>query len=1100
MPGRRCPAYSSLSGLRLRNDVVESSKELFINMKPEDIPWWDPALPYGEQEPPVREFWQGEAEKLTSGIRIGGVYIHPWLYWHLNFWHMMVDEGVRRVPRLSMLRDNEWFFAEVLKQAEEENKGIFMFGTRRFGKALLDSELVYMEGGEKEIGKLPVGARIFCADGKLHEVTGVYPQGKVMTYRVVFADGRTVVCSADHLWRVWHGGRWEVRRLGEILKRGGTWEVPLPGAVSYPDARLPLDASAYGMVMASCLSGTGGDPLPGVASKRAYLRSSPRQKGMFIEAFIKGMKGIVTGEETLKVAEAPLGSVRFVLRMFWASGWYASFDEGSGELFVSNLRDRVAMSSVEPYGKRGATCITVDSPGNVFLTTNYIVTHNSSIMSSYLAYNATMTYNLSHNVVCGSREDLLALATYLEYGLDNMHPFLKINRTGNNWEKEVVMGTRNLQGERDIHARIQIVNANNSAAGGALRTAGSTPYTSIYDEVGKYPFLAPYLAGRPAHMAQGRMRGMIIASGCVCAGTMVRRGDRREVPVEDLDAGDGIYGINVRRRGGWVKEEITWMQPPTEKDCCRLEVSYKGVRTYLECSWDHPVYCFNPGGRDRVHSGYVMALFLEPGEFVGVVGKDGVLHRGLLESVVGIGVKPVYNFTAGGWHNYVANGILTHNTGGNVEKSQDAQKVMNDPARYHFLVMDYGLLDKHAPNPTWRRCKSGIFVPGQMSHAFAKKPTTLGDYLGLPRSRYLGKIRMEVTDFDATTADIRGRLNSLADGDKEVYVQEKMAYPLTIDDCFLNTRVNRFPVEDAVKHKNELLEEGGRGKRVDVVKLVGNRMEQHPSEKPMAQYPFKGGNIDAPVLIFEDPPESGGVLDYTYVSGLDNYKQEKADTDSVGTFYVFKRAVGINDPYANRIVASYASRPASSEDFCRTVETLIEAYGARCLMENADRIFELYLARQGKDRVLLEDGEALANRIIKPGARQNNRLGLTATPVNQRMLFSAVLQYCWEEVVLDYDETGEEIKTLGIYRIDDIGLLDEIISYSKGVNVDRIIAFGHALLLARYADDMNYFPESSTEKENARKRREHERKQLSMGGFVINKRSSGFVSRSGGGW
>ena len=208
----------------------------------------------------------------------------------------------------------------------------------------------------------------------------------------------------------------------------------------------------------------------------------------------------------------------------------------------------------------------------------------------------------------------------------------------------------------------------------------------------------------------------------------------------------------------------------------------------------------------------------------------------------------------------------------------------------------------------------------------------------------------------------------------------------------------------------------------------------------------------------------------------DPFKNEKADTESLGAFYILKRLVHINDPFAYKIVASYVSRPPKSDDFCRTCEDLIEAYGAKCLMENADRIFELYLARRHKEMILLEDGEQLANRIIKQGVRQNNKLGLSPTVQNQRMLFSAVLQYCWEEIIVGYDEDGNEIKQKGIYRIDDIELLDEIIAFGPGVNTDRIIAFGHALLLARYYDDMNFMPESPVKKYNeaVRKKRKIE--------------------------
>ena len=186
------------------------SKELFINMKEGDIPFWNPVYPFEEQDDDVKQFWMNEAMKLAEGLTVNGVYIHPWLYWHINFWKMMIDldpdlnAGVERIPGRSELRDNEWFFAELLKQAEEENKGIFMFGTRRFGKALLNSEIVYLENGEKTMGEILVGDRIYDDKGKLTTVQGVYPQGKVMTYRVIFEDGRSVVCSGDHLFRRHH--------------------------------------------------------------------------------------------------------------------------------------------------------------------------------------------------------------------------------------------------------------------------------------------------------------------------------------------------------------------------------------------------------------------------------------------------------------------------------------------------------------------------------------------------------------------------------------------------------------------------------------------------------------------------------------------------------------------------------------------------------------------------------------------------------------------------------------------------------------------------------------------------------------------------------
>lgn len=910
-----------------------NSKELYINMS-NDIPLWNDLYSYEEQDNDVKQFWENEAMKLLNGVTINGVFIHPWLYWHINFWKMMIDVGDDRIPGNSQLRDNEWMFAEFLKQAEEENKGIFMFGCRRFGKALLDSEILYLEDREKMIGNIVVGDKIYDDKGNLVEVVGVYPQGKVTTYRVVFEDGRNVICCSNHQWRVNHGGKWHVRSLRAIAGLDyKSMSIPVGGALNYPTAKLPVPPSAYASMLAAYLGGYGGDMFFDKYICKKFLRSSIDQKKDFIENFIRSFRNVVTGEEELTLSHIDMDVINFVQRMFWASGWYAKLE--GNKLILSRNCKELKIRSISIYGKEHATCITVDNDSHLFLTTNYIVTHNTAIMSSLLARNATMTYNLTHNVIGASKEDLANMGEYLEFGLDNLPPYLTINRTGNDWTKEVVLGTRNINNQRDVHARIRITNVDDGKTRGSLKTAGGTPYTSIYDEVGKFPVLGAWLAGRPAHMMHGRMRGV-----CLMAGT-----------------------------------------------------------------------------------------------------------------------------------------------GGNVEKSQDAQKIMNSPDEYGFIIMNYDILNKRVIKPTWRICKSGCFVPAQMSHAYEKKETTLDKYLGVENAPGLKKIKIKVSDFDKNTGIIKSRLDELVKKDRALYVQERMAFPLSIDDCFLNTNVNRFPVEDALKHKSRLLEEGRPGKTVDIYQTDGMKMGYHFSDKQLADYPFQGGNIDTPVVIYEDPPEEGGVFDFTYVSGQDPYKSDKADTDSVGTFYVLKRYVKINDPFAYCIVASYASRPPSSDDFCRNCEILQEAYGAKCLMENADRMYELYLTRRNKQLMLLEDGERLAGKIIRAGARQNNKLGLAPTVPNQRMLFNTVIQYCWEDVVVGYDDDGNEITQKGIYRIPDIELLDEIIAFGPGVNTDRIIAFGHALLLAKYYDDMGYMPESTTQKENQKKR---ERKKIEqVKGFTV---------------
>lgn len=721
-----------------------------------DIPLWNDLYSYEEQDDDVKQFWENEAMKLLNGVTINGVFIHPWLYWHINFWKMMIDVGDDRIPGNSQLRDNEWMFAEFLKQAEEENKGIFMFGCRRFGKALLDSEILYLEDREKMIGNIVVGDKIYDDKGNLVEVVGVYPQGKVTTYRVVFEDGRNVICCGNHQWRVNHGGKWHVRSLRAIAGLDyKSMSIPVGEALNYPTAKLPVPPSAYASMLAAYLGGYGGDMFFDKYVCKKFLRSSIDQKKDFIENFIRSFRNVVTGEEELTLSHIDMDVINFVQRMFWASGWYAKLE--GNKLILSRNRKELKIRSISIYGKEHATCITVDNDSHLFLTTNYIVTHNTAIMSSLLARNATMTYNLTHNVIGASKEDLANMGEYLEFGLDNLPPYLTINRTGNDWTKEVVLGIRNINNQRDVHARIRITNVDDGKTRGSLKTAGGTPYTSIYDEVGKFPVLGAWLAGRPAHMMHGRMRGVCLMAGCCCAGTIVYKSNGEPCRIEDLKQEDGIIGFDVENHK-IISQNIEWIKSPSFKSCFRITT--KSNRT-LECSFDHPIKCEYPNGRDILYDGYVSASNLIKGDAIWTIDNNGNKLLDYVDSIDFIGERKVYNLTASDTHTYIANGIITHNTGGNVEKSQDAQKIMNSPDEYGFIIMNYDILNKRVIKPTWRICKSGCFVPAQMSHAYEKKETTLDKYLGVENAPGLKKIKIKVSDFDKNTGIIKSRLDEL---------------------------------------------------------------------------------------------------------------------------------------------------------------------------------------------------------------------------------------------------------------------------------------------------------------------------------------------------
>lgn len=904
---------------------LSTSPEFYVNMK--NPPVWNDLFGWEDQDDDVKQFFKEEAYKVKYGVTINGTFIPPWLYWHVNFFPVFQDlPNGERVPAISRLRDNEWFFAEMYQRARQEKKGLGMFGTRRFGKALLDSELIYTPYGPKKIGLADIGDIIYGDDGKLTTVVGVYPQGFVDMYKVTFEDGRSIVCCGQHQWKVkYHGDYKVMSTMGIIHSDFQKMTIDIGEAVDFPERRWLMSPQLLGSLTASFLCGST-DRIFELSNKEMddIIYSSKKQKELFISSFMKIACGISTGDDRFKVVYKSEYIISFVRRIFWSMGYYCVMD--GDDMYISKTHNRLRISDIDYYGKYKATCIEVDNKSHQFLTTNFVVSHNTTIMSSLLQMNATMTIGLSHSVVGFSDSDLSNIGEYCEYGLDHVHPFFRINRTKTDWSSGVTLGKRMSNGVRDIHAIISIANINMGRKTSTQKTAGLTPATAIFDEVGKGPIKKPYTAAMPSY--------------------------------------DTPYG---------------WRLSP-----------------------------------------------------------------------------------------------ILAGTGGEVELSKDAQEMFSDPETYNLLVMDWDILNRRAmKGKTWKERKWAMFVPGQMANSGVKRTIGLGDYLGKPDDKKLNKIKIDATDFEASTNKLNEERKKLSTKDRVAYTSHTMFYPFTIDDCFLSSSQNLFPVEYAIKHKNDLLESGQySGMLCDVFLESGNKLGTTKSNKQLAGFPFSGGVIDAPVQIFE-MPQSNRFDDFIYVAGQDPYKQAKSDTPSLGSFYIFKRRVGIRDPYAYRIVASYVSRPSSIDQFCRTCEVLQKGYGAICLMENADQMYEQYLNRKSgmPASFFLFAGEAIANKYVKAGSRQNSKLGLYPTPGNQNLLFSCVVDYCWQDFVIGYDDqTGLDITVKGIELIDDIALLDEIIQYKPGLNVDRIIAFGHALVLARYFDDNNYMPKSKIEEmNNARK-------------------------------
>jgi len=94
-----------------------------------------------------KPFFNFHKELCLNGAMMDGVYINPFLYWHLNIWHTevdVIDENGRISQKYSnpLLRDNEWLVTNEIDRAQYEKKGLVILGIRRFAKSVLEASYI----------------------------------------------------------------------------------------------------------------------------------------------------------------------------------------------------------------------------------------------------------------------------------------------------------------------------------------------------------------------------------------------------------------------------------------------------------------------------------------------------------------------------------------------------------------------------------------------------------------------------------------------------------------------------------------------------------------------------------------------------------------------------------------------------------------------------------------------------------------------------------------------------------------------------------------------------------------------------------------------
>lgn len=390
-------------------------------------------------------------------------------------------------------------------------------------------------------------------------------------------------------------------------------------------------------------------------------------------------------------------------------------------------------------------------------------------------------------------------------------------------------------------------------------------------------------------------------------------------------------------------------------------------------------------------------------------------------------------------------------TGGAFDKGQDAENFFYNPGANNFL----GHRDENTNRET------GLFLSG-LYRQDCKEETTLADFLrkerqlDIPAGSDLESIPMRVSNKEKALVEIeRERATAKLNPDRSIYLKQIMYYPITVEECFLSSSENIFDVEAAKRQKSKLQINSHTGTPV-ILYDDGDGIKHSFTDKlPITNFPLKTGDSkDAPVVIYEFPMEDPPYGLYT--AGVDPYRQGKsAYSSSLGSVYIYKRMHSITgEAYQDMFVASYCARPDKKETWEEQARLLIKYYNARTLCENDEISFIDYMIAKGDARYLEKQPTWL--REIVPNTTVNRDYGIHRSSEKIRdFLHGCLKKYTEEKLRVEKDADGNEIShVLGMTKIFDPTLLEEIIQYNDEGNFDRIIAAELAIALAMKLDPL----------------------------------------------
>lgn len=303
-----------------------------------------------------------------------------------------------------VLRDNQVPVSEFILNNPVKSKLVPL--ATGSGKAQPLSAGIRVPGGWSTMGEMHIGTKVIAKDGSVAKVNGVYPQGYTPAYEITFEDGRVTEASNEHLWKL-HVTYNSVSGyrvidsvcLKELLETtSAIVRVDLVEPEQTTDVPLQIDPYILGInlwhinVDRSLL--------------REYIGASHGQRIRLLQGLLDS-HGTISPDGVIMYCTGDTGLRDLVIEVARSVGGISGYTTDDGDKprytvfikhrhahYLTASRIRIAeiesagvtsfasfllVKSVKYIGLKETQCISIDHPDKLYVTDNYIVTHNTFI-------------------------------------------------------------------------------------------------------------------------------------------------------------------------------------------------------------------------------------------------------------------------------------------------------------------------------------------------------------------------------------------------------------------------------------------------------------------------------------------------------------------------------------------------------------------------------------------------------------------------------------------------------------------------------------------------------------------------------------------------